>query len=212
MSLINDALRRASQAKPPPPPPDSEPEPPLRPVEYRRPSRLPVFLSPVVLLVLGLAGWFFFKGWQAERVAKSTGNNLPVAARELAREESTRQTQQDTIKPPRSSQSGTEQVSGQRNPVGIGPSGAALAGIGPPPATNIAPASNAPVVVVEPPKPTFPLVRLQGVFYRPNNPSVVLNGKTVLVGAKVAGAKVMEITRDSVTLEWNGETKVLTLE
>jgi hypothetical protein len=65
---------------------------------------------------------------------------------------------------------------------------------------------------VDPPKPTFPPVRLQGVFYRAQNPSVMINSKTVKVGDKLGSVKVLAITRDSVTLQWNGETKVLTLE
>jgi hypothetical protein len=41
---------------------------------------------------------------------------------------------------------------------------------------------------------------------------VLINSKTVGIGEKVAEAKVLAISRESVTLEWNGETKVLTLE
>ena len=61
-------------------------------------------------------------------------------------------------------------------------------------------------------KPVFPTLRLQGIFYRPKNPSALINAKTISIGGKVASAKVIAITRESVTLEWNGETKVLTLE
>jgi hypothetical protein len=40
----------------------------------------------------------------------------------------------------------------------------------------------------------------------------MINAKTISIGDKVADARVMAITRDSVTLQWNGETKVLTIE
>src|ERR1041384_7678933 len=79
MSLINDALKRASQAKPPPAAP---PETPLYPAEPRR-SRLPLFVVPVVIfLVCGLAGWFFFKAWQTRIASRLPINTTPVVARE----------------------------------------------------------------------------------------------------------------------------------
>ena len=40
----------------------------------------------------------------------------------------------------------------------------------------------------------------------------MLNARTAYVGDKIANVKVVAITRDSVTVEWNGETRVLTLE
>src|SRR5207248_810532 len=66
--------------------------------------------------------------------------------------------------------------------------------------TNSSPDTNGPAPVTEPVKPSFPSVRLQGIFYRARNPSAVINAKSVFVGEKVAGAKVVAITRDSATL------------
>jgi len=87
MSLINDALRRASQAKPPPPQ-VPQAEAPLHPVEYKRPSGWPLVLIPVLLvLVLILASWFFVNGWQAERAGRLPAlNTTPIAARETSPE------------------------------------------------------------------------------------------------------------------------------
>jgi hypothetical protein len=81
------------------------------------------------------------------------------------------------------------------------------------PASPAATASIAPTnaLAVEA-KPVFPSVRLQGIFFQASRPSALINAKTVFIGDKVATAKVTAITRDSVTLQWNGETKVLTLE
>src|SRR6185436_17940585 len=62
------------------------------------------------------------------------------------------------------------------------------------------------------PKASFPSVRLQGIFYNPTHPSALINAKTLFLGDKVAGAKVIAITAETVTLQWNGETKVLSLE
>src|SRR5438034_11231140 len=65
MSLINDALRRASQAKPSPPTEDAV-ETPLRPADYppRSPSWLYLALA-CLLLVLGGTGSFWLRGNKA---------------------------------------------------------------------------------------------------------------------------------------------------
>src|SRR5207244_2519199 len=54
-------------------------------------------------------------------------------------------------------------------------------------------------------------LRLQGIFYRPKKPSAVINSQTVFIGNTVGGGKVIAIDRESVTLQVDGETKVLTL-
>jgi len=187
MSLINDALKRASQTKTPPES-STPPEPPLQPVEHGRSFNLRFVLAPAVLAVLALAGWFFFKSWQAGGVSGLSSNRTPVVARES--EEADPKAGQTAGKTSGVSNDVPQQPLTQQDPA------AALS------ATNNA----------EPDKPTFPSLRLQGIFYRARNPSVMLNSKTVSVGDKVAGAKVVAITRDSVTLQWNGETKVLTFQ
>src|SRR5215471_15193374 len=57
-------------------------------------------------------------------------------------------------------------------------------------------------------KPAF---RLNGIFYVASKPSAVVNGKTVFVGEQVNGAKVVSISRDSVTLDMNGELKIVSV-
>jgi hypothetical protein len=65
MSLINDALRRASQQKPASAPP-SHGGAPLQPVDYRgNPSPWrSLLLIPVLIILCGLSGWFF---WSARK-------------------------------------------------------------------------------------------------------------------------------------------------
>lgn len=81
--------------------------------------------------------------------------------------------------------------------------------------TTVTPApAPTPVVAATPPppKPEFPTLKLQGIFYRRTNPSALISGKTVFVGEKVQGAKVIEIDRQSVTLEFQGEKKTYSFE
>lgn len=77
-----------------------------------------------------------------------------------------------------------------------------------------APATNAPVAVPEKTasKPVFPEIKLQGIFYRVAKPSVLINSRTLFINDKVDGVKVIAIGRQSVTLEFEAERRVLTLD
>jgi len=50
---------------------------------------------------------------------------------------------------------------------------------------------------------------VQGIFYRTNDPSAIVNGKTVFVGDTVDSARVVAIERQSVTVELAQGRKVL---
>ncbi len=200
MSLINDALKRASKANPPPPSSPNQVEAPLLPAEHRRPSASRL-LWPLLGLVLASAVWFFVKGWQAGNVGNLSANQTPVLAREPV-----------IINYPGTLKNSAAQVSTSQNQARTNVSAARPAPANSTGLAAVNSATSVPATAVEPAKPSFPPVRLQGIFYRPKNPSVMINSKTLLVGEKVAKVKVLAITRDSVTLEWNGETKVLTLE
>jgi hypothetical protein len=60
-------------------------------------------------------------------------------------------------------------------------------------------------------KPTFPTVKVQGIFYREDNPSALINGRTVYVGDRLEDMRVTKIEKNSVTLEWEGQSKVISL-
>jgi thioredoxin-related protein len=50
--------------------------------------------------------------------------------------------------------------------------------------------------------------RLQGIFYS-SHPSIILEGKNCGEGDSVQGMRVLKIAPDKVTVEWNGQTKIL---
>ena len=56
-----------------------------------------------------------------------------------------------------------------------------------------------------------PSIKLQGISYRKQNASVLINGKTLFVGDRVGSAKLIAIEPHSATLEIDGEQQVLTL-
>ena len=62
------------------------------------------------------------------------------------------------------------------------------------------------------PKPMFPEMRLQGIFYRVARPSVLINSRTLFINDKVEGVRVIAIDRQDVTLEFQGQRKVLTMD
>jgi len=63
-----------------------------------------------------------------------------------------------------------------------------------------------------PPAVQFPALKLQGIFYRPSNPSALINGRTLFVGDFIGEVKVIAVDQRSVKLELEGATKTLRLE
>jgi hypothetical protein len=58
---------------------------------------------------------------------------------------------------------------------------------------------------------SFPKLKLQGIYFRRTNPSVLINGRTLFVGDHVDGARVVTVDRQTVTMEFSGQTNLLTL-
>jgi hypothetical protein len=200
MSLINDALKRATQAqsagKPSP-----EMETTMKPAPHPRTVGLPVYFTPVLLCILSGACWFLIKGWDVRRQAVASTPPVPVLAREIDEMPELPTGEGAELPIPanrhfalndRPSPSGALHVDGQA---------AAIS------AASGAMASS--IAAADAPPSAF---KLQGIFYRPANPSAVVNARTVFVGDRIANAKVKAIDQQSVTLEVGGETKVLTLQ
>ena len=59
------------------------------------------------------------------------------------------------------------------------------------------------------PPPPPPNLKLQAIFYHPNNPSVIISGKTLFRGDSIRGARILAIDKESVTLDDGGQQKVL---
>jgi hypothetical protein len=71
--------------------------------------------------------------------------------------------------------------------------------------------TNVPVVTPSPPTPAQPAYKLQGIYWRPSRAAAVVNGKTLYVGDQVDKARIASIDKDSVTLDVDGQSKVLQL-
>ena len=194
MSLINDALKRATQTQPPgstPPAILKEPMRPAGPVPCA--PGLPVYFVPVLLFVISGACFFLWKGWETTNQNQVASNAIVAKARE-------------PVAPPEIAMDENIAIPANRVFSVEDDPDPALAVV-----TPAVPEATSTVPVEEPPKPPAPVWKLQGIFYRPANPSAVVNNKTVFLGDLVGNSRVKAIDRQSVTLERDGETHVLTL-
>lgn len=192
MSLINDALKRAQETQEENPP--TSPPLEFRPVEpgqkeKRRTTLLVVGLTLVLIAILGLAGaliWF---------VSQSKSVPLPVAAR--------------VVDPPLPQPSQVAVPAADLTNTPVMTESHALGEVLKPldePATNGLPVVAAIVEAVVP-----PALKLQGIFFNPQNPSAVVNGRSVYLGDRVSGFRVMGISPIAVTFVNGAETNVLSL-
>lgn len=78
------------------------------------------------------------------------------------------------------------------------------------------PTTAPPAIVEVPAKPAgpraFPELKLQGIYYRIKDPSVMINGKTLEIGDLINDVTVIRIERKEVTVELDGQQKVLRLQ
>lgn len=182
MSLINDALKRANETKPPQPATPENGAAPLRMVEEQQ-----TFENA------SAPGWLLFV-FPVVLLAVCGVAGLLIYQGWKGKEDSggaMNVSAREEVKP-----------AAGATPANRSNEAAAFAGV----TTNSTNTASAELA-----EPTFPELKLQGVFYRPSNPSALINSKTVYRGDKIENARVIEVGKRSVTVQWNGETKVLTL-
>jgi hypothetical protein len=207
MSLINDALRRASQTDKNRP--SRAPTPTgMEAVPETRSSRLTMFLGAAVVIALLLAGLLFWQ-WLKMR------NNSHAAATE------------PNIFPPVTLQvapSPSPAPAPKPAPVAPAPVVAAKPAPAPAPVVVAAPPpvatpkpAPAPVVVaapVAPPVATTPSpaiwptdLKVSAIFFSRTNPRVMINGSIYGVGDEVEGLNLKKVLTDRVIMEMGRQTK-----
>ncbi len=191
MSLINDALKQARQAQPANPAPAHGP--PLTPVEpVHRPGGSTLALPMLIAVVLAMAVallWIYFRA-----------SSPPQPSTEVARPQ-----------PPAPSLAAVPATTPAATPPGVAPVNTIAANTNSIALAASEPATNIPAVA-EPPKPLPPVYRLQSIFFRAKNPSVVINGKTLFLGSRVGDARIVAIDQESATIVTSaGKTNVLLL-
>ncbi|MDB6124554.1 MAG: hypothetical protein JWQ71_3547 [Pedosphaera sp.] len=198
MSLINDALKQAKATQLATTPVVGEHA--LRPVEPARRSSGPGFLLPVIILVVLVVAsvllWQWFHGSGELKVRANT-----VAPTSATTPASLVATPMPVVATAPATPVSTAPV---QSPAAPEPVQAVATPMSEPTVTN--------VVAVEPAKPQTPTYKLQSIFYRPKNPSAVINGKLAYVGQRVSDARVIAITAESATIVTSaGQTNVLEL-
>ena len=211
MSQINDALNRAGETPQPPALPAGIPSLPKGTVVFRelpepKPSQLPMLIfGAVLVLIVGLAAFFLVRGMVRKQASGWRDSMQKVHARQVS--------EPATAATPEAAQDHAASTQPLQPQPKVAPR---LEGT-PVPARVPAAATNPAVAGGTAPAPIvlgtngFPLLKVQGIFFRTKNPAAVINAKTVFIGDQVSNAKVVAITTDSVTVEFNGNRKVLTL-
>lgn len=218
MSLINDAIKRANQANKDRQAPGNPAAPSPAEMQTVETSRAQpaggsmtsmLLIAGIVVFVL-LGGSLLFLSMSGSRSNdESAGPLVSETVPSSPASSSVPQTGESPAVTPAPAESLVADA--LQNPV-------------PPPTTivpgdpaGVATPSTAPVIAASPlaqpagPRP-FPELKLQGIYYRLRDPSVMINGQTLEIGDVVENARVIRIERKEVTLELDGQQKVLRLQ
>ena len=207
MSLINDALKRASAAAK-----TNTPDPTMsirvRPIDQERRPSLLLMLGLPLLVVAGLlsGGWYFFSGRTPSQSPPSRLAAKPGPASPAPNVPSPGPAAAPAPAAP-------PEVAAV-NPPPANPPPAANSTALPATVTPSTPVRRPPAAPVTDPKspPAFPALKLQGIYYRRTNPTAMINSQNVGVGEMVDGVRVVGIERMTVTVELEGHKKVLGLQ
>lgn len=191
MSLINDALRRATTETPKRDPNELPPMQPTHRTVRAGGAGFSIFIVCFVLAAaVTLGAWFYWKRGMAAKVAQ------PVSAAERAAAAS------KTNNNPIARAAATLNKVDAQNKEG----------------ENIAASmqKGAEANAVSPAKSTVSAnaagAKLQGILFSEQNSSAIINGKSVKTGDEIDGLKVIEIGRSSVRVQSGSDVRDLTMK
>ena len=228
MSLINDALKRASTNPKPAASIAAASEPTMVAVTAASLASKPRQGTPIAMIagmiaLTVVAGWFFLKwreassGQQTVQVASSM-KPAPAPASSV-----------QTL-PPAPAVAKAATPAAPAAPKQSAPTVAAVTRPEPalqatlPAKASVPPEASAPPIAVpqstvaptptqaKPEPPPIPELKLQAIVFRMKNPSALINGHHVEVGDEVSGARVSEIQRTTVIIEWHGQKTPLQMK
>jgi hypothetical protein len=214
MSLINDALRRASQSERNQPQRGSNLVA-MKPVPVEKISVVSLVLAVACVVALALAGYFFWQLWNARhqpvRTVVAVRITAPVSAQAVAQ-------------PVTAVKAAPTVPTAPANPAPA-PVIASAAPVAAQPAASpaVAPSTAAPTAQAAPPTAPAPTaekdlpviwpvqLKLSAVFYSKTHPRALINGNVYEIGDQIQGVVVKSIEKDAATVEWTGHSKTLIL-
>lgn len=199
-----------------PPERDSDPQPvlpPLVPVHPASASNWRLFASAAAVFVLLLVGTVWHKT-SSGRESVRTEKVITVAARQSAPNPSLASNPNPTAKTPaRSSQDLATPVVPPNPPVAKAESEAPKVSTPPAAEPEAGPQPAPPVTTVPAPaKPSFPELKLQGIFFSADRPTAIVNGEMVSINDYLRGARVVQIATSNVVFEFAGQRKTLNIK
>lgn len=217
MSLINDALKRASEAQKKrdaaSPPGQTLSGPALVPAESPRRSAPPFLVPSLLVLALALGGWFLWGWWSARSVPATVATAQPTAM--AAARPPAGATGPASAPGPAAPRPGVNLTPVERPAPNVRAPAPHLdkspKAVAASPVTT-SPAAATPAVATPPARQEFPALKLQGIYYRLSSPSALINGKTLYVGDEIDDAKLVKIERFNVTMQFGAETRVFKLQ
>jgi hypothetical protein len=205
MSLINDALKRASQAEANRRRDAAQP-PAMQPAPDRRRSLVPVLMGIGIFILLAMAGIFLW------RAIPHRDNPAPVPAAVSTSDgrATLQRSQGDALAPSEASTNGPGSAGASPYQGAAAPPYRAEPPL-PVDSTNVSGGTAAPPYQAAPAPPSFPELKLQSIFFSRNNPRASINGQIRAENDLVGEVRVVSISSNKVTVEWNGRTKDLIL-
>lgn len=216
MSLINDALKRASQAQKMRGTSVATGRP-LQPVasDSSPRNRRMIGVPLVAMVLLATTGWFAWQWWKHRPASQPAQTAAIPAVVSKPAETNTASPSTATaskpaintnlvVRPAPGAVAKPAPAAGAPFPVKTEP--APVAPAPPAPSANVAAGAPKVALPVE-----FPPLKLQGIYFRMTKSSVLINGRHLYVGDSMDNVKIVAIDRQSVTVEYQGQKKAIAL-
>jgi sRNA-binding protein len=214
MSLINDALRRAGQNQVRNPHDmiklnPTQKEPPPRPASGGG-SGMKVVLTLIIIAGAAYGGWFYwtkYKNPPSDAKAGVAGKSKSDATASADKPKLT--TNNNPIARATATLMKVKQLNTEgENTADQIQSTATKAPASAPTQTPVAqaPAGSKPWSTI----PGMP--RLQAIFYKPTDPTALIDGKIVKAGEEIGGAKVVEVKKSSVRMQLGSDVHEVTIK
>jgi len=226
MSLINDALKRAASLRKKELSPEGMPLEPAQTSQSNSGNSLKLVLLAILIVGgLGYAGFTWWKGRNpvpaamakngkpaatnapAAKNAAKTNNNPLARAAAIATSLKTANDQGAQMAESIPSKTAAEGVGNQGKMAAVAvnsqpSSPSAAAG----PANSPGPKETG-LQAIE-----FPPMQIQAIYFRSKGSAAVVNGKTIHEGEEVNGVKIAQIARDEIRIEYQGQSKTVSIK